>query len=670
MTLAARLDRFERSAGNDLRLALLGIVLQVVDSVEDPEALVESHPFLAEHLRTVTAAADGARPSTRQWRAALRGWRAGHDHLPLARLQAAGIGDLALDLLLILGFAEEDSRLTALFGIESGRFTLGVLQALWRDEEDESRDETVRAGMAALCDSGLASLVDGGRPRLEWEYAVESPLWDLVCGTPRLPPGMVLIPPDRLPDGEAYVPPSPDFPEIGAAATTLVSRPAPMLCLRGPARNGRHMFAGCLLKRIGLPLLTIDEKLLDDGRGWRLAGALAAASGAALVIELRLGAGEDRILPPLPFDGVPLIVIAGSAGGVRSAGQRPLATMNVPMPDRAARAALWRRSALAAGEDEVGELAAGFRLTSGTIVRAAETVIAQARLTGRGRVGREEVQAAIRTLYDSRLETVARRIEPGGDPTFIALDQIACEELDALGARCRHREALAETGLGAQAGSGGVRALFAGPSGTGKTLAAHWLAHRLAKDLFRIDLAASVSKYIGETEKNLDRAFAAAEELDCVLLLDEGDSLMTRRTDVGNANDRYANLETNFLLQRIETYEGILLVTSNASDRIDEAFARRMDVVVQFRLPDEASRYEIFDRHLGDHQAADALIQEIACRCALSGGQLRNIALHARLLALDAGVPLGDDQVRAALVREYRKIDAHCPLKPHLAAAS
>src|SRR5205823_12499402 len=121
----------------------------------------------------------------------------------------------------------------------------------------------------------------------------------------------------------------------------------------------------------------------------------------------------------------------------------------------------------------------------------------------------------------------------------------------------------------------GVRALLSGPSGTGKTLAARLLASALRMDIYRVNLASVVNKYIGETEKNLDRVFAQAEELDVILLLDEGDALLTQRTSVQNSNDRYANLETNYLLQRLESYEGILLVTTNARDRIDGAFQRR-----------------------------------------------------------------------------------------------
>jgi len=669
MMPASGLDRVDRSAGNHLRLSLLGVVAQIIAVAEDSEALVAANPFLAERLGDFANLFGGQVPTAAEWRGAVRQWRSGHDQLPLARLEAAGLGDLAIDLLLTLGFAEEDSRLALLFGCDSARLTLGALDALWRGAEDEARDETVRGSLARLCDAGLASLLNRDKVRLEWEYAVEPALWDALGGVTRLPPGMALVPAQLLPDRERFVAPRAGFPDPGALAATLVSETEPVLCLRGPARNGRHMLAGCLFGILGRPMLTVEERLLDDGAAWRLAGAVAAVTGAGLVVELRLGAGEDRLLPALPFGGVPMIAIAGANGGVRSADRRPLVTVAVPMPEPSARAALWRRTALDSAAGNFEALASNFRLTSGTIVRAAETALGQARLADRDHIGIEDMQLAIRTLCDSRLESVARRIDDSEDPTFIALDDVAHDELAALAVRCRHRETLAAGGFGANAGAGGVCALFAGPSGTGKTLAAHWLARRLAKDLFRIDLAASVSKYIGETEKNLDRAFAAAEELDCILLLDEGDSLMTRRTEVGTANDRYANLETNFLLQRIEGYEGILLVTSNAPDRIDDAFARRMDVVVQFRLPDEVRRYEIFDRHLGAHEASDSLIQEIACRCPLSGGQLRNVAVHARLLALDAGVPLGDSEVRAALLREYRKIDSHCPLKPHLAAA-
>jgi len=182
--------------------------------------------------------------------------------------------------------------------------------------------------------------------------------------------------------------------------------------------------------------------------------------------------------------------------------------------------------------------------------------------------------------------------------------------------------------------------------------------------LYRLDLSTVVNKYIGETEKNLNQLFSRAEELDVVLLLDEGDALLTQRTDVSSANDRYANLETNYLLQRLESYEGILVVTTNAGDRIDAAFQRRMDVCVEFAPPRAAERWTIWQLHLpACHGLSGELLEELAHRCELSGGQIRNAALHAASLALEDGAALADAHVEAAVRREYRKAGGVCPLR-------
>ncbi len=190
---------------------------------------------------------------------------------------------------------------------------------------------------------------------------------------------------------------------------------------------------------------------------------------------------------------------------------------------------------------------------------------------------------AVRDLQRHHFDTVATRVETPDSWSALAVSPEAMRDLVLAELRCRHRESLAAAaGPGGRPGGCGVRLLFRGPSGTGKTLAARTLAGVLGLDLYAVDLAAVVDKYLGETEKNLDRLFSRAEETGASLLLDEGDALMTRRTSVESSNDRYANLETNFLLQRLESFEGILVVTTNAAARIDTAFARRMDVVVDF----------------------------------------------------------------------------------------
>jgi SpoVK/Ycf46/Vps4 family AAA+-type ATPase len=289
----------------------------------------------------------------------------------------------------------------------------------------------------------------------------------------------------------------------------------------------------------------------------------------------------------------------------------------------------------------------------------------QAHLAGREHVAPADVRDATRALNRQVLDTLTVRLETSGDWSQLAVGEPTWRELQGLESRCRQRERLRDvvgSGFGEQMNMG-VRAMFVGPSGTGKSLAARLLAAALGRDLYRLDLSAVVNKYIGETEKNLERAFARAEELDVLLLIDEGDALLTARTAVQSSNDRYANLETNFLLQRLESFEGIVIITTNASQHIDTAFQRRMDVVIPFPPPTALDRWRIWTVHLPEsHTVEPLLLEEIARRCELRGGQIRNAVLHASLLALDADSVLNSVHLTAAVRREYRKLNAVCPL--------
>jgi len=303
-----------------------------------------------------------------------------------------------------------------------------------------------------------------------------------------------------------------------------------------------------------------------------------------------------------------------------------------------------------------------FRITSGNIHRVARLAASYAALEKRTEITLADAQRATRSLNRQILDALAIRLSASGDWTQLAVGGETRRELENLVSRCRHREHLhSQVGTRADAG---VRAIFSGPSGTGKTLAARLLAATLQMDVYRLDLSSIVNKYIGETEKNLNLILSRAEELDVILLLDEGDSLLTQRTGVQSSNDRYANLETNFLLQRLESFEGILVVTTNASERIDNAFQRRMDVVISFSPPSPPERWAIWQLHLPPGHAVDySLLEEVAGRCVLSGGQIKNAALHASLLALEDGGIVTSAMIGDAIEREYRKSGGVCPLR-------
>jgi SpoVK/Ycf46/Vps4 family AAA+-type ATPase len=199
--------------------------------------------------------------------------------------------------------------------------------------------------------------------------------------------------------------------------------------------------------------------------------------------------------------------------------------------------------------------------------------------------------------------------------------------------------------------------LFTGESGTGKSLAAEVLAGELGLDLYRIDLAATVSKYIGETEKNLRRLFDGAEAGGAVLLFDEADALFGKRGDVKDGHDRYANLEVAYLLQRMESYRGLAILTTNLRSNVDRAFSRRLRFVVQFPFPDAGQRAEIWRRTLPAAAPLDELNPERLARLTVSGGSIRAIALSAAFAAAEARTPITAANVLRAAQVEYAKAE-------------
>jgi SpoVK/Ycf46/Vps4 family AAA+-type ATPase len=266
---------------------------------------------------------------------------------------------------------------------------------------------------------------------------------------------------------------------------------------------------------------------------------------------------------------------------------------------------------------------------------------------------------ACRVQARPRLDNLAQRIEPAATWEDLVLPESQHQMLRDIAAHVRQRTKVYEAwGFAAKDSRGlGISALFAGDSGTGKTMAAEVLANELRLDLYRIDLSQVVSKYIGETEKNLRRVFDAAEEGGAILLFDEADALFGKRSEVKDSHDRYANIEVSYLLQRMEAYRGLAILTTNMKNALDKAFLRRIRFVVQFPFPDAAQRAEIWRRIFPSDTPTEGLDVDELARLNVPGGNIRNIALNAAFLAADAEEPVRMTHLLRAARTEYAKLE-------------
>ncbi|MFI0408204.1 ATP-binding protein [Actinomadura sp. 3N508] len=333
--------------------------------------------------------------------------------------------------------------------------------------------------------------------------------------------------------------------------------------------------------------------------------------------------------------GVPPAAPAEFRGAVR---------WTVPSPGAADRRELWR---LLGQEDEAAQAAVSFRFEVGEIEAIAQAV------NGQG------LHRTCRLHARSALGGLAERIEPRAGWDDLVLPGLELETLHDVARQVRNRARVYEEwGMAGPSHHGlGVTALFTGESGTGKSLAAEVLAADLDLDLYRIDLAAVVSKYIGETEKNLKRVFDIADAGGAVLLFDEADALFGRRSEVRDSHDRYANVEISYLLQRMDAYRGLAVLTTNLKNALDRAFLRRLRFVVHFPFPDAAARERIWRLMFPPKVPCDGLDWPRLARLQVPGGHIRTIALGAAFRAAAEETPVTMAHVLAAARREYAKLE-------------
>lgn len=390
-------------------------------------------------------------------------------------------------------------------------------------------------------------------------------------------------------------------------------------------------------------------------------GAWLWLTGRVPVLCMELAPGELRTLPSLPGYSGPVLVASGYDGAFQSGGE-PVAAWRLSAPQPEERVSLWRQ----AGGDTALAAIIGRDCRHGAarIHGLARAGRFQASLAGQAQFTTADIASACRSGVAADLGSVAELQPDAVGEDALVLPPSLRNELDALASRCIARDSLV-TALGPATRTRhrvGVRALLHGPSGTGKTLAAGWLATRLGLPLYRVDLASVTSKYIGETEKNLAQLFARAEHAEVVLLFDEADSLFGKRTDVKDSNDRFANAQTNYLLQRIESFEGIVVLTSNSRARFDSAFVRRLDMIIEFPHPAPDERRALWLAHLGEgHALAAAELNRLAGSCDLAGGHIRNAVLAAAVIARQDKRMIEYSDLVAGAAAEYRKLGKQLP---------
>ncbi len=432
-----------------------------------------------------------------------------------------------------------------------------------------------------------------------------------------------------------------------------------------PGASGA-LLAAAAFKQLGRPTLALDLHRFRQDEDVQLVAALATREARLIGAGLVVGPVEALVSRGLPAvrafsELATTVVITGAANWDPGWSRHVPFVQAAPIPDATQRAEAWRASLDGDAPPEVDPAAvmAQFRLTAEQVQRAATAARLQANAAGRI-LEAADLKAGARAQNAAGLERLARRIEPAVGFDDLVLPSETLEQLKELLIRASRRErVLDEWKMGGPAARRrGLTSLFAGPSGTGKTMAAEVLAAELGLDLYAVDLATVVDKYVGETEKNLDRIFAEAERVNGVLLFDEADALFGKRSEVRDAHDRYANVETAYLLQRMELFDGTAILASNLRSNLDEAFARRLDAVVDFPEPEEAYRRRLWEKCLGAKipRADDLDLDFMAQAFKLSGGNIRNIVMSAAYMAAEGNRALCMADMVRATHREYRKL--------------
>ncbi|MFK8912119.1 ATP-binding protein [Streptomyces sp. YS-3] len=608
--------------------------------------------FLSEeavrHLLHTWPPADGTAPALRP---------ADADHGPgdrLARLtERLGLTEWDTAVLLIALAPDVDRTFEALYGylnddVSRRRATIGLALDLCGLPAYAARARARLHASAPLRALGLLRDEDGERPFLSRALRVPDRVVGHLLGDDT--PDAALL--DRLhpmPEPLPAAPGTEDFTDRLAARL----RCGPLTAYLRETREGDGPAAlATVLRAAGLDALRCDEpgehvpELLREARLSGRAVVVAGLPEHPGPLVRKLTAAQDvtvLLTDPRPYD-------------PHWAPHDPL-VLEAPARLAGGTSAWW--AALGADADglDLAATVAPYRLGGDRVQRAAHAARALAAFEGTP-VTAAHVRRAARRQSASGLERHARRIRPAVDWRDLVLPEGPLTQLRELALRARHRDrVLGDWRLSAGGGRGrGVLGLFAGESGTGKTLSAEVVAADLGLDLYVLQLSSVVDKYVGETEKNLERVFTEADRTDAVLLFDEADAVFGKRSEVKDAHDRYANMESAYLLQRLESFDGIALLTTNLRANIDEAFTRRLDLVVDFPFPDAGQRLALWRHGLAHVPHTDAIdLAPLARDFEMAGGSIRSAVVSAAYLAAGRGDEVGAADLLEGARREYRK---------------
>ncbi len=589
--------------------------------------------------------------------------------MPLAELaEELGLSGAALDILLVIAAPAIHGEVARLYGILANDPGRAIVDQLLVEQvlagrvnrHDVAAELHPRAPLVAL---GIVEM-RSSRPRPFTGLEIDAVILARLRGEP---PELGATPTLRTADRDlASLELAPGVVVAAVDALARAGRPA-RIAVRGRAGTGRRTLLAAIAREANRALGVIDTAQLPrdaDRFGRALQLALRRTQLAGLLPVVR---GIDEVVFD-ERDGADLAheVLAGHPGpiavisppGVSPPFPVGHVVIDLPALSETARAGVWQRALAPTSYwlRDAAALAARYRVGPGVVHRAVASLAGLDPQTPAD----DRIDAFLRQSRDVRLADHARRVDRLATWDDLVLPPDIMDSLRELIGRVRHRRTVFEDwGMSrTMATSRGLTALFQGQPGTGKTLVAGVIARELGLDLYQVDLSKIMSKWIGETERNLATIFDAAEDGQVILLFDEADSLFAKRTEVRSSNDRYANLEVNYLLQRLDSFEGIAILTTNAGGAIDPAFKRRLSFHLSFPFPDEDTRAELWRTHLPRElpRAGDLVFDALARKYQLSGGYIRNACLRAAFLAAQEETSLHQHHLERAVALEFAEL--------------